>query len=242
MRKTAQMQGPIFGQRSNLPVLCMRGCCGACSVTAQYIGLFLLPLGDAVTITLVGPAVTALMARALLNEPLGYRGAAGCLISILGAVVLSRPPFLFGGEQWSRSQAIGTAASTAAAFLGSGSSLTIRLIGNKEPAAVIAIWFHTCTMCLTAIPLALGWPSRFALVSRGDAGLLLGVAATSSVAQLLNTRGLQLVVAAKAAAMGFTKLQQQQQQQQPGTDMLEQDALQLPCGDEVRELSFLDKS
>jgi drug/metabolite transporter (DMT)-like permease len=60
---------------------------------------------------------------------------------MLGVAVLSRPPFLFGGsEPWNRTQAIGTAASVASAVLGSGSSLTIRLIGNKEPAAVIAMW------------------------------------------------------------------------------------------------------
>jgi drug/metabolite transporter (DMT)-like permease len=60
---------------------------------------------------------------------------------MVGVVVLSQPPFLFGGsEPWNRNQAIGTAASVAGAVLGAGSSMTIRLIGNKEPAAVIAMW------------------------------------------------------------------------------------------------------
>jgi hypothetical protein len=61
-------------------------------------------------------------------------------------------------------------------------------------------------MCLAAIPLALGVPNKPALLSPADASLMLGVAATSFVAQLLSTRGLQLVVAAKAAAMGFTQV------------------------------------
>lgn len=130
---------PVFGQRSNLRLLFMRGCCGACSMvctvvptclcqchglrtatkdlfdnrmrhfrcaaalfnstavcacavssplrmeiwhrsflvfrvwlqTSYYVGLFLLPLGDAVTIGLIGPAVTAIAARLFLKEPLG---------------------------------------------------------------------------------------------------------------------------------------------------------------------------
>lgn len=70
LMKSAKMS-PIFGQRSNLRLLFMRGCCGACSMTTWYIGLFLLPLGDCVTINLIGPAVTALVARAFLKEPLG---------------------------------------------------------------------------------------------------------------------------------------------------------------------------
>jgi hypothetical protein len=61
-------------------------------------------------------------------------------------------------------------------------------------------------MCLAAIPLALGLPNKFVLLSAGDNALMLGIAATSFVAQLLSTRGLQIVVAAKAAAMGFTQV------------------------------------
>jgi hypothetical protein len=61
-------------------------------------------------------------------------------------------------------------------------------------------------MCLAAAPLALGIPNKFVLLSAGDSALMLGVAATSFVAQLLSTCGLQIVVAAKAAAMGFTQV------------------------------------
>lgn len=39
--------------------------------TTYYVALFLLPLGDAVTINLIGPPVTAIFARLLLKEPLG---------------------------------------------------------------------------------------------------------------------------------------------------------------------------
>lgn len=92
------------------------------------------------------------------------------------------------------------------AVLGGCSSMTIRLIGGAEPAAVIAVWFHTATMLLSVVPLAVGVPDRFALLSRVDGTYMLGVAATSFVAQLLSTRGLQRCQAAKAAAMGFTQV------------------------------------
>jgi hypothetical protein len=39
--------------------------------TTYYVALFMLPLGDAVTINLIGPPVTAVLARLLLKEPLG---------------------------------------------------------------------------------------------------------------------------------------------------------------------------
>eukprot|EP00879_Flechtneria_rotunda_P023015 GHRR01024327.1.p1 GENE.GHRR01024327.1~~GHRR01024327.1.p1 ORF type:complete len:466 (+),score=166.62 GHRR01024327.1:109-1506(+) len=61
-------------------------------------------------------------------------------------------------------------------------------------------------MILTAVPLAFGIPNKFALMSARDSSLMAGVAVTSFAAQLLGTRGLQIVVAAKACAMGFTQV------------------------------------
>ncbi len=43
----------------------------------------------------LNPAVTALVAWAVLKEPLGLLGAAGVGVSVLGLLVLSQPPFLF---------------------------------------------------------------------------------------------------------------------------------------------------
>jgi drug/metabolite transporter (DMT)-like permease len=84
--------------------------------------------------------------------------------------------------------------------------MTIRLIGGSEPAAVIALWFHCATMILSVFPLLAGVPNKPVLLSGVDGSLMLGVAGTSFVAQLLSTRGLQRCQAAKAAAMGFTQV------------------------------------
>lgn len=92
------------------------------------------------------------------------------------------------------------------AVLGGGSSITIRLIGGSEPAAVVALWFHTATMLLSVFPLLAGIPNRPVLLSHVDGGYMSGVAGTSFIAQLLSTRGLQRCQAAKAAAMGFTQV------------------------------------
>ncbi len=39
-------------------------------------------------------------AWAFMGEPLGLHGLAGVVLSVLGLVVLTRPPFLFGGHAW----------------------------------------------------------------------------------------------------------------------------------------------
>jgi hypothetical protein len=40
--------------------------------TCQYVALFALSLGDATLLNLLGPPVTAIFARLLLKEPLGW--------------------------------------------------------------------------------------------------------------------------------------------------------------------------
>lgn len=117
-----------------------------------YSSLQLLPLGDAVTIGLVQPPLTAVAARLVLKEPLGARGALGCLISLCGVAFITQPPFLF------RSAAKAAAESSAAistrmlgagfgllsAAMGTGSALSIRKLGAAEKAPVIAMVRAIC--------------------------------------------------------------------------------------------------
>lgn len=73
------------------------------------------------------PPVTAVMARLLLNEPLGPAGALGCAISVAGVTVLAHPPFLFGGHSdWSQKRLVGTLCGVASTLFASGTSYAIR--------------------------------------------------------------------------------------------------------------------
>jgi drug/metabolite transporter (DMT)-like permease len=88
--------------------------------------------------THVPPAAASLPHAPRLLLHCRYRGVAGCIVSLAGVAFVARPPFLFGGhEEWARTRAIGTAAGILSAVLGGGSSMTIRIIGGSEPAAVI---------------------------------------------------------------------------------------------------------
>jgi drug/metabolite transporter (DMT)-like permease len=70
----------------------------------------------------------------------------------------------------------------------------------------VALWFHSATLVLSSIPLAVGWPQHATLPSLPDLGATLGVALTSFWGQLLLTRGFQLLDASKAAAINFTQV------------------------------------
>jgi hypothetical protein len=71
------------------------------------------------------------------------------------------------------------------------------------------MWFHTCTIIMCTLPLALGWPQAPVLPLAGDMLLLLGVALTSFAGQLLMTRGLQLIPAAQASTTSFAQVSRQ---------------------------------
>lgn len=73
------------------------------------------------------PPVVAIMARLLLAEPLGLKGALGCLVSLTGVAVVAHPPFLFGGhQQWGKRRLLGTVCGVLSTFLGSGTSYAVR--------------------------------------------------------------------------------------------------------------------
>jgi drug/metabolite transporter (DMT)-like permease len=77
------------------------------------------------------PPVTAVMARLLLNEPLGLTGAAGCFVSVAGVTILAHPPFLFGGHSsWGHKRLLGTLSGVASTLFASGTSYTIRRCGE----------------------------------------------------------------------------------------------------------------
>lgn len=69
-------------------------------------------------------AVNQLLRR---GEPLGWQGGAGCAMSLVGMVVLSHPPMLFGGhEQWGPRRVWGTATGVVSAFFCAAAFISIR--------------------------------------------------------------------------------------------------------------------
>jgi drug/metabolite transporter (DMT)-like permease len=122
---------PLFGRRANMPFLALRGFVGALAMDCFYSGIIRLPLADAVSLLFVNPAITAVLAWAVLGERLGPGGVAGCALSLAGMVAVVQPPFLFGGgDAWSRRRAVGTAFAASSAVLAAGAYLAIRLIGK----------------------------------------------------------------------------------------------------------------
>jgi drug/metabolite transporter (DMT)-like permease len=180
---------------------------GASAMTTYYVSLLLLPMADAVTLFFLNPTLTAILVWLVRGEHLGWLGAAGCLSSFSGLLLLVHPPFLFGGHQdWGYARSMGVVAGLVSSCLCAAAFLCIRMIGKEEPALVVALWFHTATLVVSSLPLAVGWPQKAVVMSGREWGLLLGVAGTSFMGQLLMTRGFQLMPASRASSVNMTQV------------------------------------
>ncbi|GLC34177.1 hypothetical protein PLESTM_000166500 [Pleodorina starrii] len=225
---------PLFGRRANLRFLISRGLFGAAAMTTYYFSIRMLPLADAVTLFFLNPAITAVVAWAILKEPLGLRGVCGVLVSVCGLILLTRPPFLFGhtgsgssagglhgdggvgvgtagagdgaGGGWDRDRLLGSMFGLLSALLSAGAFISIRYIGKSEPALVVSVYFHVCAAGSSLAPLAAGVPAPAVWPSGPQWALLAGVGCCSFWGQILIGRSFQLLNAARASAINLTQV------------------------------------
>lgn len=217
----SNQSGPFFGAVQNIPLLALRGLVGAAAMDCFYAAIQRLPLGDAVSIMFLNPAITAVMAWILLREALGWQGACGVCSSLLGMLLVVQPPFLYSrgdgamdesqaagspASSWNAQRAVGTVFGIGSAFLAAGAYLAIRLIGKKETPLTVAVWFHTSAVTHSALLLAVGWPRPAVWPRLIDWACLLGIAMSSFTANILLNRGFQLDKAAVASAVNYTQV------------------------------------
>lgn len=173
----------------------------------NYVAIQSLNLGDAVTLFFLNPALTALAAFILLRERLAWIGWLGVAVSLGGLLLLTRPPFLFGhGDQWDAIKAWGTAAGISSAVFAAAAFITIRIIGTREPALVLSMWFHTTAMVSSIPCLAASWPDPAVWPTVVEWVILTGIGLSSFSGQMVLSRGFQLLSGAKASGINMTQL------------------------------------
>eukprot|EP00878_Enallax_costatus_P033869 GHUV01037445.1.p1 GENE.GHUV01037445.1~~GHUV01037445.1.p1 ORF type:complete len:347 (+),score=68.22 GHUV01037445.1:413-1453(+) len=124
---------PMFGQRKHVAWLIGRGVTGALAMMTFYVAILKLPLADANTLFFLNPAMTALAAAVFLGEPLGLLGGGGCVLSLLGLVLLTHPPMLFGGHaDWGPQRIFGTLFGVISAVGATGAFICISAISSSS--------------------------------------------------------------------------------------------------------------
>ncbi|WWD18941.1 hypothetical protein CI109_103397 [Kwoniella shandongensis] len=88
---------PILGPEGIRMKLVQRGIFGWIGLLSSYQSLRGLTVSDSVTIQFLSPTVTAILGYVFLKETMNRREVLAGLCCLTGVVLVSRPPFLFGG-------------------------------------------------------------------------------------------------------------------------------------------------
>jgi len=187
------------GDAEHRPLLVIRGIFGFAALSCFYYSIVRLPLGDSNVIQYTNPAFTAVLATWVLRERLRVREATAVLISLAGVALIARPSFLFGSAGALDPLVVGVA--LLGALCSASAYVTVRRLGGED--ALVIIFYFSLVSVVGAIPAgwsAMLWPSAREWL------LLLAIGATTQVAQLYMTRGLQLERAGRATAVGYLQV------------------------------------
>ncbi|EIW77920.1 hypothetical protein CONPUDRAFT_128915 [Coniophora puteana RWD-64-598 SS2] len=209
---------PFLGPKGVRLLLVARGLFGFFGLFGVYYSLQYLSLADATTLTFLGPLATAISGRIFLKEAYSKREACAAICSLLGVILIARPPFLFGhselpgagahegvgGETGAvlattaqRLRAVG--ASLIGVCLGSLAQCAIRAIGTKAHAMHSMTFFSlwcviVSSTSMTTLDIHMMVPQRWEW-----GAVLVFIGLCGFFAQTLVTIGLQRETAARGA-------------------------------------------
>ncbi len=175
--------------------LLSRGVFGGAAVLAYFLAISHLPVGVATLLNYSSPLFTVIFSSLFLGERMGLQTGLALLCTSAGVVLTVQ-----GGVPWGR---LGPGAvswvltGVGSAVLSGAAVTTIRAIRQHEGSWEIFLAFCLIGGLLTSVPAALSWVPP----TRSEWALVLGVGASSVVAQICMTHALRDVRAATAGLM-----------------------------------------
>lgn len=182
-------------------LLLARGVLGCTALSCFYFSLVHLPLGEATLIQYMNPVFATILAAAFIGERIGRAEVACVVSSLVGVALIARPAFLFGGHAGPLPPAY-VAIALAGAFCSGAAYVIVRHMGTSEHPLVVVFYLPLVTLPLT-LPFAAvdwRWPTGWEWL------VIAGIGATTQIAQVFMTRGLQIERSARATATGYLQV------------------------------------
>ncbi|XP_063368322.1 solute carrier family 35 member G1 [Cydia amplana] len=89
---------PIFPKGKRL-MLALRSLMGTVGLLSSFYAFRHMPLADASVIVFSVPVFVSIFACVLLKEPCGIWNIVSIILTLLGVILITNPPFLFGGDE-----------------------------------------------------------------------------------------------------------------------------------------------
>lgn len=180
--------------RSRVPFLQVgRGLTAVCSAVCFVLAVTYVPLADAVAVTFVAPFIVTLMSALFLGEPVGPRRWAAVAVGFVGMLIVIRPGMgVFH-------PAIGFV--LAAAFFFSLRQVLSRSLSGADSVSTTVVYTSlTSTTVLTlALPFVWQLPPSLSVWL-----IVIGMAATAALGEVLVIRALDIAQAVVVAPMQYS--------------------------------------
>jgi drug/metabolite transporter (DMT)-like permease len=159
-----------------------------------------LALGDATTLLNLHPVLLAVLTPYLLGERAGRRVAVAVPLSLGGAVLVLKPPLLFGGAvTMGHAGHIGAGVALLGSVCACFAMIMLRRIGPGESPEAIAIHFSLTAAAILAV---LAIPTATLPAGR-DLVAMLAAGISAGLAQICMTRAYSLERAARVSGVGY---------------------------------------
>lgn len=180
------------GCRGTRLMLFLRGVLGSAGLMFQFYAFQHMPLADASVLIFSSPVFVTIFARIFLKEPCGVTQVTTIIVTVVGVVLISRPPFLFGGQDvqsYSMENLIGAMSALSGTICSANVYILIRKLKSLHYAVIMTtfatigiVMSHTGSLVFGNLCLPCSFKERLYL-------LLLGV--FSFCGQVLLTKALQ---------------------------------------------------
>lgn len=201
---------PLFGNSNYIKmILFLRSFTGFGSIASGYLAIEYIPVGDSTVLVMLSPMMAAILSYFMLGEPWRIPELIGTIVSLVGAIFVARPPFLFGTQEGDMSSTDSKAFYTGvfialfASFNASFAFVFVRILGTS---AKMPWYYVTLSQSLAQIFLS---PPLMAIlkvpfiqpVTLYSAGLIFTGAFIGAWSQAAMTIGMQREKSASATAM-----------------------------------------
>ncbi|KAL1696767.1 hypothetical protein GGG16DRAFT_42858 [Schizophyllum commune] len=223
---------PLLGPKGVRLLLVFRGFIGFFGIFGLYFSLQYLSLSDATVLSFLAPLTTGIVGALILKEPFTRKQLFAGLISLVGVVLIARPPFIFGraadmpaaltnddagadaplapvdpaerGTPQQRLLAVGM--SLVGVCGATGAYITIRAIG-KRAHPLHSLSSFSLQSVITSTTLILATKTKLVIPTSIEWLALLGVIGVCGfIAQVLLTMGLQRETAGRGSLALYTQI------------------------------------
>lgn len=187
--------------------LFLRGLNSLFGFVVWVYGLQNLPLSEAITLFQTGPVFTGLFAIYFLNEKFDLTQGITVVMSLLGSLLVLKPPFLFGSDNIindvDKNRFLGGICCLLTAVNYGGAYIIVRDLRNECHGQTTVHYIAVAMSLVTPVLILL---QGVTIPTMQDCIYLMVMALLLTAAQSLLTRGLRFSTAGKSSILGYSQI------------------------------------